>query len=408
MKKFKWKPKYHTKFFYLCVFLTTFIISITATLCVIIKVVNDNSIIQNLASQNASNADEKVQKIFKSRTLSLFFAKKESNVRYDGIYGTSWVIPKAVLKKDVDTFECFLATNAHVIKNFISFDTITNKITLNNNFDSIFLTYYASDNQDKLIGSSISERQFISKENVSIPFIAAESKETTKYPITSAPVHNNKLKSLPFWTDNSNTTFIKNSYVDFAMIKLTINKSDNITFYNWINNVYEIDNHINTSINSIEFATKSDFEQTTNFSDIYIGGFPIINNKVAWKCIDYSNSIDFGSNYINDHYSFLSPLNGLEIDGNQYKNISSQILLKNINMGSGSSGSLVLTKINGTFKIIGIWWGIYISSANNVITGSLDMLFSNDIQKDAYPKDWDPYNIINIIERIIANGQNLF
>lgn len=398
--KFKKRSKYRTRIFFLS---AVFFISFCATsftLFVVMFLSNQVSSNNYLTSILTNEPHEEIQKIIKSRSLSLFFGKQKGDFQFEGTYGTSWVIPNSVKESD-NLISCYLTTNIHVIAKQINIDE-NNQYSWNNNFDSLFISFFNGKNYTNQVGSSLSDRQFLDKDDINVVYTATSSIEDESYKINNAPT---TPKTGPFFEQNG-STYIKNRYIDFAILKMQINIEKNSIFYEWLKKIQEIDNGSYPSL-KVDFLKKDEQDSLLAINNIYVGGFPIINNKVSWTSIDFDQSNN-GVYQITTQYNympsqFLNQSVGITLGEKLYKSISNQIMLPYTNMGSGSSGSMVLAKINNSYKIIGIWWGVYVKENSHATVGSTEMFFSiSNSNIGQYPNEWKEYNLLDEITQIIS------
>ncbi len=411
------KQKYISKTFLLGFFSFWFIfISFT----IIIGVILSFNLISTKTNEYISQyqkLDASAEKVIKSRTLSLFFAKKEGSFQYHGTYGTSWVIPNGV-KSENGTLKCYLATNVHVVSNFINATTNQQKqnidysYSLNNNFDCLFLSYFDAKKPQIQHGLNVDEREFVQKENIKILKIFAGQDDDNKYKIEENYIHNNyndpnNVPSPFIKNENDNQWYLKNWLHDLAILRLDIT-NDNQNLYQFMNNIYENDK--NGQISLIEFndlaTLKNDIES------FYVGGFPYINNKLKWKGYSIPIKDDhfkISSSIIMDkQFLFRDDINFM-LDGKRevFKNISNQILIDDLNIGSGSSGSMLIAKLKNRdeYKILGICWGVYEESNDKKSWEAADLFISIPKPNAADLPNWEDYNLVEEMHRIINNDK---
>ncbi len=408
------KQKYLSKTFLLSFFSFWYIL---ITLVAVVGIITSFRLISNTTIEYVpkyQKLDGDAEKIIKSRTLSLFFAQKKGSFEYQGTYGTAWVIPNGIKQVDNNTLNCYIATNIHVISSFVN--VITNKAktnldysySLNNNFNYLFFSYFDSENQQKLHGLNTDEREFIEKKDVEVLKMFAGQDETQKYQIDNLNFDEG-INSIGPFEKIDNKWYLKNFLHDIAILRLQITRNKN-NLYKFMNNINLEDKNRKISLITVnEMKTLKD-----NIESFYIGGFPYLNQQLKWK--GYTIPFDNGNNSIlssssERDNSFKSPNAGINFqqDGKleNFKNVSRQILIKNLNIGSGSSGSMMLAKLKDqTCRILGICWGVYETSRSLDAWEAADLLVwqqEDNVTNTTY--SWPSYDLTSEINNIINNDE---
>ncbi|MGL4950531.1 MAG: hypothetical protein ACRC4M_01670 [Mycoplasma sp.] len=278
-------------------------------------------------------SDEKsklANEFYGKNTTSIFVSRTGAS---SGSAGTIWNWPKP----QSDTSKnYYFATNIHVIKSTIQYDSNSNQYSLKS--DSKFM--YSQDGQN-----------VFSINNVSIhKIIASNSIDGIDFAISK------------FW------------YQDLVILKTTTN--------------------IFNSLNSLNFMdTSSEFNWLTNKIsnnptdlDFFISGYPATKQNTTWPNVvtktsikyKYENDRDIESYGLAPKFSdaasilpnYLDSNYGLEFGNKLHKNYAYQLLLPNLGIGGGSSGSLVSVWYNNSLMPIGIYWGVYTYNFKDI---ALDM-----------------------------------
>lgn len=314
------------------------------------KQTNDKYISSKYSDFSNSN-DQDIRKFFKQNTVSMSIIENETTKTN----GTAWLYDWNH-KNNTYTF----ITNLHVFSPFIEYDKNTNDAKLiNQSFKSINIRYFNNVNDDKLsmIRTNFDNWSISKLDNIFLSRM-----------IPKRYNNSNNTKTI------NNKCYIDNGYIDY--IKITYHSSNNY-FDNWLKT-----DHTKPEIMNINEHNINDLKE------LYIAGFPIINNKPTWteQKIPNNKTNVFISNTVKELSpdAWMNDNNNIYIETNNKKinlrSVSNQIVVKELRMGAGSSGSMMITRHENKIKIIGIWWGTY---GNH--SGAIDLLNTNSfIPYDSY------------------------
>lgn len=326
------------------------------------------------------------------RTMSLRFIAKNGSTGY----GTAWIFGKNSRK--VSSY--YLATNLHVAA-FLQNEGKTSYVpndyggysrVTNNSYNSI---------EFGLVGQKTLDNKFIQG--------TSESLKTYKdggiHYVSYVPrVHANIIYSAnDFFPKNKykdpfevRGQYINNPTIDLAIIEVNFEFAKSLNGYsdsilrNFLNNY---------DLNPTRFA-KSPGE---NYKNLYIGGFPydndILNPKdpfistpkypiwVGLSNVDLAKVTSGLTLPIEKPntpglippYSNVALRNEISFSTNDYasyRNVALQGLMSGIDIGGGSSGSMV---VNGDNDVVGIYWGTYTISISgtSTVVGGFDYFYSD-------------------------------
>lgn len=326
----------------------------------------------------------------RQRSMSLRFETNISANKTNYHFGTTWIWGKAT-----QNFSYYLATNIHVIS----------PVTINENNNQS----PTKENEKFQIKSGTKIALGYVKDaavNKGDEDLNIESLNTIPSIVYTATSYN-KYK---YWENNNQTYNYPYSMSDLAILKFDFsNTSQNFK------NFLKYYDQSPTKFNTIPI------DKNFNNSEYFIGGFPYIkkekgNGKMigTWR-FGYSsknNKKQLVDGTINTSLPQLNsnkkPIftNGTrfpESSNYYYKNIARQVVIQDLNLQSGSSGSMV---INQNDLISGIYWGGYKFISNNKenFLGGFDALVTDgyktintNVTNATYPQ----YNRIEEIKAII-------
>lgn len=326
------------------------------------------------------------------RTMSLRFVARNGSIGY----GTGWIFGKNPNK--VSSY--YLATNLHVAAflqnegktSYVPNDRGGYSAVTNNSYNSIEIG---------LVGQKTLDNKFVQG--------TSESLKTYKdggiHYVSYVPrVHANIVYSAnnffpankykdPFYIRGQ---YINNPTIDLALIEVNFQFANSLNGYsskiltNFLNNY---------DLNPTRFAKLAG----ENYKNLYIGGFPYDNDILNPKDPFISNPkypIWVGLSNIDlakvtsgltlpvekpntpgliPPYSNVALRNEIAFSTDNYssyRNVGLQGLMNGIDIGGGSSGSMV---VNGDNDVVGIYWGTYtisVSGASTVV-GGFDYFYSD-------------------------------
>lgn len=370
-------------------------------------------------------------KFISERTMSLSFQNDAQ-----ALTGTGWIMSK--VNDDVNDLRYYVGTNLHVAS------------ALENSGRSAY-TYSDSryTNTPLPIFTNLKIGQIISKniDGYGTYDVGVVSGKSTQFGYWSQlPISSVKVAWTTFDVFNQmnledpfkiyDETIIGNGTMDFAVLEIdfanrqaTNSSADGVDdFQSDQNNPIKkmLDDY---SANPTKFASSYKDKEA-----ITIGGFPVHksngnNVTVSWETAEniYSKSTDhyFGmildrSNWrngidssidnetIKKQYSLRLDIQYVDDNYAGYRNVANQVLFSNLNLASGSSGSMA---INSNNEVVGIYWGTY--NTSNQSYGTID-LFKSFTQKEYTTYKFDnlnkeyivskPYDIINSFNTSFPNN----
>lgn len=373
---------------------------------------------------NYMNPSSQIEWISK-RTMSLKFVSTSGSIGY----GTGWIFGKNAKK----TNSYYIATNMHVA----SFLQNQNKTfyTPNNYNDGYTKTTQPaySDIHIGLVGTKTLNNTFIQgTEDAMRTYKDGGIHYVSYIPVSAANIvysgYQSFEKDRNKYTDpfNIRGQYINNPTTDLALIEMDFSKANKLNNYN--PNILK-SFLINYDLNPTKFA-KSPGE---NYKNLYIGGFPYDNSILnpgdsllggskypIWVGLSYvdlekvtsgltlpvqrPNQVGVGYPYTN--VAIRNEIAYSTDSFNSYRNVSLQGLLKGIDIGGGSSGSMVTNSNN---EVVGIYWGTYTmsSSSGTTIYGGFDYFYSSQsyrVTANGKSVICYNYNILESIENIVGES----
>lgn len=321
------------------------------------------------------NKSKQIEWISK-RTFSLKLTLQEEvngKTKTYSKFGTGWIVAKK--SSDINDFKYFVGTNIHVANNF-------------NNLNLTEDRYYIDEtgvikknNKLKFTNFAISfirptDENFLKDENGQI-ITFNKSSDYIDVPIEDIKLSYTATNEYLLDQENQNyfdpytNKIIENKAIDFAILEMDFAKclqDENFQKYS-----------VNSFLNEYNnFPTKFAKTRLDKNDKYFIAGFTQDNHFFkesiypTWLGI---NDISFGDGIlfngflykdiqsINHEINNIRPINGIDfVTYNEnkftywYKNVASQLLFEGLNLGGGSSGSLIC---NQNFEIVGIYWGTY-------------------------------------------------
>lgn len=293
--------------------------------------------------------------------------------------GTGWIFNK-IKNKHI----YYIATNLHVVAplSYLGYGFFENKPVRNGNGTIEYKREYSDWRRISLTATYVGflDETSFKKEtnyniNTNLNFVQVENPKVIFANIDTVSNRRGEY----YYTDFAILRF------DFSNFFNTISLANSTLrqFTNWL---------IAYNQNPTSFATTPVDDQKFLNYRYYIGGFPATKNKKTSRLnISETQWIAFSNVPIivaenkplvtsynlpkKDYENFLQRLentpNNISYlkDGWFYQNLKNTALkgLVDINSLPGASGSAVVTKIDGKFQVIGIYWGAYIVSDNNII-----------------------------------------
>ncbi len=379
------------------------------------------------------------------RSVSMQFVFSGKGREARSISGTGWIF-----NKDASSDRYYLATNLHVaaaltysgkefVDNGISYDftNLTHRAT--------YLGFISD-----TTGSQISnvhrtdDLNMLKVKNPKIVYTATANNDTNGFGKSFAGLHYKRqtITQKPFESDASlDFSILEFDFSDNALnqeAKSDFANKENVSiFKTWLQNYNN--NPTKYYTKPVTGVIENDFYQTK----LHMGGFPSTNNTsnfagstangislnfggTSWQGfssftlavqnediqsnsnINVSNYDSYAkSGYINyknaidsNNYEFISDVSGVQFfnNGNDYPtnyvNVGYSALLDATSLG-GSSGSMMVLKDNGEFKVVGIYWGNIIfgdsdiNPATNVGIGNFLYVKNKSIQKGV--QDFNTY-----------------
>lgn len=311
---------------------------------------------KNHIEKISQEKDKDILDFYNSHTKSL-------QIQY-GSYltrGTTWVFPANKYFNNYDDTRVYFATNIHVISGVLTKDYSNNSYpTFGFSFIRYANFYLDIDNSNRF--------NPIELRNVKLERIALTNKY---YNYLSTP-NPNKL-----------------NYSDFAIFSFTKQP-----FYNY--------GGLNLSGDDVDFIdSNEEFNQIKNINEFYLAGFPTwrsannndFRNDFEMKTAKYIKTTNGNFDVFNSttrllfgKQQYLNQKSALPIPSKYEENpnytvnelywsYANQLIFPNLNMNSGSSGSMMLVKINNKIKILGIYWGVY-KTQNDQAFGAIDFLWT--------------------------------
>lgn len=378
--------------------------------------------------QKAMKKSSQIEWISK-RSFSLKFVSSVSAIGF----GTGWIFGKN--KDELDKY--YIATNMHVASFLQNQNKIYQEASGNRFINKKGLEY--SQIQlgivgDKQIDGSISigtDEPLRTVNDDGIHFITSIPVSNTKIVFSGFDVFNSSKDKNRFVDPfNIRGDFINNAAIDLAIIEMDLSSNSRHPINNYSDDIMDefldyYDDH------ETKFATT----YGENFDDnIHLAGFPYDNevlnpssstigsNKhkqpiwVGASDIKRSQLISalsltitkpgvLGDNPLATNQTANNEIVYVTDEFASYRNVALQGLFEGIDLGGGSSGSLV---INDNYEVIGIYWGVYKLKVKGktVDMGGIDYFITRMHSVNVNNKiitSWD-YNILKEVQEKIGNS----
>lgn len=342
-------------------------------------------------------------KFISERTMSLSFQTD----RGDALTGTGWIMSK--VNDDVNDFRYYVGTNLHVAsainnmgKSAHTYKDGSYTLTTIPNFNSLYIGQIISKNVD---GNKTYDVGVVSGKSTEfgywnrLPITSTNDANVSNVSVawTTFDIFNNQQFADPY--NIYNQTTIENATMDFAVLEINFDPDQ----YKLINSP-TVEN-----FNPIQKMLENYTNNPTKFADKYkdneaitIGGFPIYGSKnnmpnAVWETAEniYSNERYYGlilnrsdwksnidetdDNKIKKEYTLRLDIQYITDSYAGYRNVANQVLFSNLNLASGSSGSMA---VNANNEVVGIYWGTY--GATNTTFGTIDLFKSFNWNKVTY------------------------
>ncbi len=386
----------------------------------------------------------------RSISMQFVFTGKDNNAR--SISGTGWIF-----NKDKHSDKYYLATNLHVaaaltysgkkfVDNEISYDftNLTHRAT--------YIGFISDETGSKISNVHRSDDlNMLKVKNPRIVYTATADNDINGFGKSFAGLHykNEMITQNPFESDASlDFSILEFDFSDNALNKEAesefANKKNVSIFKTWLQNYNN---------NETEYSTKpiTDIKDNNFYkTKLYMGGFPSTKNTSNFEgSIGGGVNLNFGStswqgfssftlavndeniqsnsnidifNYDNyaksfymrykaaidtGEYKFISDQSGVQFfnENNNYPtnyvNVGYSALLDATSLG-GSSGSMIIIKEDGKFKVVGIYWGNIIfgdgniSPSTNVGIGNFLYVKNKSIQRGVQDFNAYEYALNNI------------
>lgn len=380
-----------------------------------------------------SSTPKSASQYISERTLALQFVFENSNGQLQVSAGTGWII-----NKDSNSDSYYIATNLHVAS-YLTYEGSNKFIYSYENPPYIFygtivqcLVGYVNSDVGTNSSASYSDTNMIT---VPKPTLAYESfNDFTNYPqvIGNAPGDG---------TSNYNKIAYYNATADFAILKYNFssaslgtvgtytNSSNSVSnFENWLTIGYDTDptKFLNQPIQNVsnwqnlkysaggfpgESQSNNVLSASTNylhqnwqsFSDVGIEN-STINYGNAGAVYSYMYGYNDPIVYASGNGTYNSGANGYAYSSG-YINVAYDAILDQY-LQPGSSGSMLITYINNTPYVVGIYWGL-VSFDNNATYGCADFFYTSS--NGSYGNTTYPgYNLINSSYTYLSSSNQLY
>lgn len=304
-----------------------------------------------------------------------------------GLFSTAW--HKTPLTKD--TFESSIIPGGTTLSKNKSYDlTASLTITDSNGDKQMQSYYYYSDGRNNLSSVDTYDKTVEMVSDFSIIKIT-DSADNIKLPDKSSRYYNSFLGLKTMLTiDTSKTDVAKNSSY--------------LTKLNYLNSLATNKNSNRSTIDEL-FLFRDYSSLNVDTTVLSIAGYPSTTDQTT-RLVSAnfnSNTISYSlSTYTGDKDSttgYARPSIQYSLNGKFYYssyNWQDNILMPNVNLMPGSSGSMV---IDNDYKLVGIYWGIVQGGEN--ISGVANTLFSKNNSKSLVAK------YLNYIKNIDKNSELL-
>lgn len=304
-----------------------------------------------------------------------------------GLFSTAWY--KTPLTKD--TFESSIIPGGTTLSKNKSYDlTASLTITDSNGDKQMQSYYYYSDGRNNLSSVDTYDKTVEMVSDFSIIKIT-DSADNITLPDKSSRYYNSFLGLKTMLTiDTSKTDVAKNSSY--------------LTKLNYLNSLATNKNSSRSTIDEL-FLFRDYSSLNVDTTVLSIAGYPSTTDQTT-RLVSAnfnSNTISYSlSTYTGDKDSttgYARPSIQYSLNGKFYYssyNWQDNILMPNVNLMPGSSGSMV---IDNDYKLVGIYWGIV--SAGENISGVANTLFSKNNSKSLVAK------YLNYIKNIDKNSELL-
>lgn len=304
-----------------------------------------------------------------------------------GLFSTAWY--KTPLTKD--TFESSIIPGGTTLSKNKSYDlTASLTITDSNGDKQMQSYYYYSDGRNNLSSVDTYDKTVEMVSDFSIIKIT-DSADNIKLPDKSSRYYNSFLGLKTMLTiDTSKTDVEKNSSY--------------LTKLNYLNSLATNKNSNRSTIDEL-FLFRDYSSLNVDTTVLSIAGYPSTTDQTT-RLVSAnfnSNTISYSlSTYTGDKDSttgYARPSIQYSLNGKFYYssyNWQDNILMPNVNLMPGSSGSMV---IDNDYKLVGIYWGIVQGGEN--ISGVANTLFSKNNSKSLVAK------YLNYIKNIDKNSELL-
>lgn len=304
-----------------------------------------------------------------------------------GLFSTAWY--KTPLTKD--TFESSIIPGGTTLSKNKSYDlTASLTITDSNGDKQMQSYYYYSDGRNNLSSVDTYDKTVEMVSDFSIIKIT-DSADNIKLPDKSSRYYNSFLGLKTMLTiDTSKTDVAKNSSY--------------LTKLNYLNSLATNKNSSRSRIDEL-FLFRDYSSLNVDTTVLSIAGYPSTTDQTTRLASANfnSNTISYSlSTYTGDKDSttgYARPSIQYSLNGKFYYssyNWQDNILMPNVNLMPGSSGSMV---IDNDYKLVGIYWGIVQGGEN--ISGVANTLFSKNNSKSLVAK------YLNYIKNIDKNSELL-
>lgn len=304
-----------------------------------------------------------------------------------GLFSTAWY--KTPLTKD--TFESSIIPGGTTLSKNKSYDLTANLTITDSNGDKQMQSYYYySDGRNNLSSVDTYDKTVEMVSDFSIIKIT-DSADNIKLPNKSSRYYNSFLGLKTMLTiDTSKTDVAKNSSY--------------LTKLNYLNSLATNKNSSRSTIDEL-FLFRDYSSLNVDTTVLSIAGYPSTTDQTT-RLVSAnfnSNTISYSlSTYTGDKDSttgYARPSIQYSLNGKFYYssyNWQDNILMPNVNLMPGSSGSMV---IDNDYKLVGIYWGIVQGGEN--ISGVANTLFSKNNSKSLVAK------YLNYIKNIDKNSELL-
>ncbi len=289
-----------------------------------------------------------------------------------GLFSTAWY--KTPLTKD--TFESSIIPGGTTLSKNKSYDLTANLTITDSNGDKQMQSYYYySDGRNNLSSVDTYDKTVEMVSDFSIIKIT-DSADNIKLPDKSSRYYNSFLGLKTMLTiDTSKTDVAKNSSY--------------LTKLNYLNSLATNKNSNRSTIDEL-FLFRDYSSLNVDTTVLSIAGYPSTTDQTT-RLVSAnfnSNTISYSlSTYTGDKDSttgYARPSIQYSLNGKFYYssyNWQDNILMPNVNLMPGSSGSMV---IDNDYKLVGIYWGIVQGGEN--ISGVANTLFSKNNSKSLVAK----------------------